>query len=68
MLENQELTGSLSDDLSKLKSNNISWGLRMAITYRSEKKKILRSQLMIVQMMIYLVSHCVDAIKDGVYR
>lgn len=31
----------------------------MAITYRSEKKKIIRNQLLIVKMMQYVVGHSV---------
>jgi len=40
----------------------------MAVTYRSEKKKILRNQLFIAKMMQYVVSHAVQAVSDNVYR
>ena len=40
----------------------------MAVTYRSEKKKILRNQLFTVKMMQYVVSHAVSAVADNVYR
>ena len=40
----------------------------MAITYRSEKKKILRNQLFMAKMMQYVVSHAVQAVTDNVYR
>ena len=33
----------LEEDWELLKSENLSWGLRMAIIYRSEKSKILKS-------------------------
>ena len=40
----------------------------MAVTYRSEKKKILRNQLFTVKMMQYVVPHAVSAVADNVYR
>lgn len=42
--------------------------MRMAITYRSEKKKILRNQLFIVKMIQYVVSHATQAVAEGVFR
>jgi len=42
-MENAELPATLEKDNEKLEKSNLSWGMRMAITYRSEKKKILRN-------------------------
>ena len=39
---------TLEDDLNLLKTDNLSWDMAMAVTYRSEKKKIIRSQMNIV--------------------
>jgi hypothetical protein len=33
----------LENDLKLLKDESLSWGMRMAIVYRSEKTKILKS-------------------------
>lgn len=68
MIENAELPATLEKDLEKLEQENLSWGMRMAVTYRSEKKKILRNQLFMAKMMQYVVSHAIQAVADNVYR
>lgn len=67
-MENAELPATLEKDNEKLEKSNLSWGMRMAITYRSEKKKILRNQLSIVKLMQYVVSHAREAVTDNTYR
>ncbi len=42
--------------------------MRMAITYRSERMKILKSQLLIVKMCQYVVMYAVSAVRDGLFR
>ncbi len=39
--------------------------MRMAITYRSEKKKILRSQIALVQKVIYVLRNCEDILTSA---
>lgn len=51
-----------------LEKSDLSWGMRMAITYRSERMKILKSQLLIVNMCQYVVMYAVSAVKDGLFR
>lgn len=63
---NLEKTASLEDDLARLKSDEeMSWGLRMAIVYRAENKKILRSQLHLAGKIKALLAECEEACERG---
>ena len=49
---NMEKYDTLESDLEKLASDKqLTWGMRMAILYRSEKKKIVRNQIDLVTHM-----------------
>ena len=58
----------LENDLKLLKDESLSWGMRMAIVYRSEKTKILKSQVLICKMAQYAVKYSTQAIKDGIFK
>jgi len=55
--KNFEKNASLEDDLTKLqnKNENISWFMRMALVYRSEKKKIIRNHLDLIGLLQGLI-------------
>jgi hypothetical protein len=47
----------LDKDLEILQNAEISWGLRMALVYRTERIKILLNQARVVSLMKYVVSY-----------
>ena len=63
---------TLEEDMVLLQSGEpgsdlppIEFEMRMAITYRSEKKKILRSQIALVQKVIYVLRNCEDILTSA---
>ena len=59
---------SLEEDKSLLKSDQLSWFMRMAITYRMERVKILMNQREVIRMCKYVVMLAGEAISEGTYR
>ena len=62
---------SLEEDLELLKSGEpgnpqppISFELRMAVVYRAEKKKIMRSQINLIQKVISILSQAENALLN----
>ena len=53
---------TLEDDLNLLQSGDLSWDMAMAVTYRSEKKKIIKSQMNIVQKTIDVLTCISDVL------
>jgi hypothetical protein len=61
---NMEKHNSLESDLEQLETaENLSWGMRMALLYRSEKKKIVRNQIDLVR---HFATVCLNA--EAVYE
>ena len=54
---------TLDEDLEQLKSDSIPFEMRMIITYRSEKKKIIQSQINIIMKTLDVLT----SVKDVLY-
>ena len=64
-----ELKSTYEQDLELLKSDEIHWKAKMGITYRSERKSIIKNQLNPVEKVIgdleALTRHLADSGKDA---
>lgn len=66
---NIEMWGTLEQDLKKLQtSRDLSWGMRMALQYKTERVKILRGQKVILRLCRRVVEGAQDAIKNGSFN
>jgi hypothetical protein len=63
---NLEKQNSIEKDMELLKSGkDISWGTKMSLVYRIEKKKIIRSQLHLIAYVKRVVANAEKAIKES---
>ena len=53
---------TLEDDLNLLRTDDLSWEMKMAVTYRFEKKKIIKSQMNIVRKTLDIITCMKDVI------
>ncbi len=54
----QSKVSTLEEDMALLRDEAIEFEMRMAVTYRSERKKILRSQIALVMKTIDVLHNC----------
>ena len=51
-----------------MKRSDLEWGMRMAITYRIERLKILDNQRMVLRLCRDVVIRSADAYRSGKFR